>query len=441
MAYDYIIVGTGPGGAPVARELARAGKSVLLVERGARHERGLGFPFGPRIMHGMGLFCRSKEGVYVARGITLGGSSLIYNSNVFSPPDRLYKRMGLDFRQEIAELREEIGVNVLPERFFTHAHGGNRVREAAYKMGLHFEPQDKFIDPEKCVPGCDWCMLGCARGAKWNTRVFVDQAVQSGARLLVSSPVDKVLIEKDRAVGVRLQNGKTIRGGRVIVSAGGVGTPAILKRSGITGVGGKFYMDPMNIIVGYADSIEGGAWREMSFTHAIESFAQTEGFIIGNTSAEAGAMTALMRANILRHNLPRLPVMRRGIGLFVKLADDHMGSISADEAISKPFTENDKRRMKRATDLACEILVKAGVRESEIAVAPSIGGHPGGTVAMGEAVDTGFSTKTENLYVCDGSVIPESPGVPPSLTIMGLSKLFGKMLTGRVTPGERAPAS
>lgn len=439
MAYDYIIVGTGPGGAPVARTLARAGKKVLMVERGPRHEHALGFPFGPRIMHGMGFFCRSKEGVYVARGITVGGSSLIYNSNVFSPPERVYRQMGLDFSREVAELKNEIGVKTLPERFFEHATGGNRVREAAHKMGLHFEPQEKFINPEKCVVGCDWCMLGCPHGAKWNTRVFVDQAVKSGARLMVSSPVDKVLIEKGRAAGVRLKNGKTIRGEKVIVSAGGVGTPAILKRSGLKGVGGKFYMDPMNIIVGYADNLEGGAFGEMSFTHAIESFAQSEGFIIGNISAEAVGMTALMRANIMRHNIPRLPKLRRGIGLFVKLADDHMGSIAENEAISKPFTDNDNRRMKRATDLSVEILAKAGVNLREIAVAPSIGGHPGGTAAMGEAVGRDFSTEIENLFVCDGSVIPSSPGVPPSLTIMGLSSLFGKMQTGKASPEERKP--
>jgi choline dehydrogenase-like flavoprotein len=37
--YDYIIVGTGPGGAPVARSLARQGASVLILERGFRNEK------------------------------------------------------------------------------------------------------------------------------------------------------------------------------------------------------------------------------------------------------------------------------------------------------------------------------------------------------------------------------------------------------------------
>ena len=32
--YDVLIIGSGPGGAGVARELARAGRRVLILERG-----------------------------------------------------------------------------------------------------------------------------------------------------------------------------------------------------------------------------------------------------------------------------------------------------------------------------------------------------------------------------------------------------------------------
>ena len=34
--YDYIIVGSGPGGATVAKELAEAKKKVLVIEYGPR---------------------------------------------------------------------------------------------------------------------------------------------------------------------------------------------------------------------------------------------------------------------------------------------------------------------------------------------------------------------------------------------------------------------
>ena len=37
--YDFLIVGSGAGGATLARELSRAGKDVLVVERGKHEDR------------------------------------------------------------------------------------------------------------------------------------------------------------------------------------------------------------------------------------------------------------------------------------------------------------------------------------------------------------------------------------------------------------------
>jgi choline dehydrogenase-like flavoprotein len=35
---DVVVAGSGPGGATVARQLARAGRSVLLLEKGRDHK-------------------------------------------------------------------------------------------------------------------------------------------------------------------------------------------------------------------------------------------------------------------------------------------------------------------------------------------------------------------------------------------------------------------
>ena len=435
--YEYIIVGTGPGGAPVARDLSKAGKSVLMVERGPRHEKGLGFPFGPRILEGAGLFCRSREGVYIARGITVGGSSMMYNANVFDPPQRVYKETGLDFSQEVKEVRREIGVRKLPARFFRHCEGGRRMIEAAESMGLHFREQDKFIDPAKCRVGCDSCMLACPRGAKWTTRAWVDQAIENGADMVESARVDSVLTQAGTVKGVKLRDGRVFRGEKVIVAAGGVGTPQILLRSGLKNVGKNFYMDPMDIVIGQAKEPGQGAWKEMSFTHAIEDFKDSEHFIIGNISAMASTMTGLMRLNVLGKSLSRLPHLKRGMGLFVKLGDGHQGRVFKNGGISKPFNALDNQRMKKGVDLSREILLKAGAAKTSIVVGKGIGGHPGGTAAMGKVVDQGFQTEIQNLFVCDGSVLPHSPGVPPSLTILSMSRLFAKMLLGEARVEDR----
>ncbi|MFP4477471.1 MAG: FAD-dependent oxidoreductase [Desulfatibacillaceae bacterium] len=434
--FDYVIVGTGPGGAGAARELARAGRSVCMVERGVRHEKHLGFPFGARILEGMGMGSRSEEGVYIGRGITVGGSSFVYNGNVYDPPEKLVAAMDLDMRPEALELKREIGVRTMPARFYANATGGRRVREAAERMGLSFVEQEKFIDPSLCEEGCDWCMFGCPRDAKFTTRRFVDDAVRHGATLLDNTAVDHVAFDKGLAAGVVTNKGAVIRGDNVILAAGGVGTPRLLMRSGVTGVGGNFFMDPMDLVVGMARDDEGGAHGEMSFTHAIESFRESDHFIISNLSSPWSMLPALLRSNVAKKMGPRAANWKRAVGLFVKLGDSPHGKVNAD-SITKPFTDEDERRMGKATDLCREMLERAGVDRQTITVARSIGGHPGGTVAMGGVVDTSFRCGRDNLFVCDGSVLPESPGVPPSLTIMAMSRLLGRMLLGEVEPMER----
>ena len=57
---------------------------------------------------------------------------------------------------------------------------------------------------------------------------------------------------------------------------------------------------------------------------------------------------------------------------------------------------------------------------------------------MGKLVDIHFQTEHDNLYVCDASVIPVSPGAPPSLAILAFSRLFTKMLLGKVRAEDRA---
>jgi len=43
-------------------------------------------------------------------------------------------------------------------------------------------------------------------------------------------------------------------------------------------------------------------------------------------------------------------------------------------------------------------------------------------------VDEHLMTTLKNLYVCDASVLPKGPGLPPILTIVALGKRLAKEL-------------
>jgi choline dehydrogenase-like flavoprotein len=77
--YDVVIVGSGPGGASVARELSQNGKKVVILEWGDHDPvRGTFLQAFPQLfMPGKSLFVTGQL-LGMVRGITTGGSSLFY---------------------------------------------------------------------------------------------------------------------------------------------------------------------------------------------------------------------------------------------------------------------------------------------------------------------------------------------------------------------------
>ncbi len=112
MKTDTLIVGTGPGGATIARELAGRGKKVLILEKGREHQWSVGRVFAYTTMYDIK---KSKEGILVRRGITTGGSTMLYSGNAYDPPAFLKKELGIDLSKEVAETQKELNIQPVPE--------------------------------------------------------------------------------------------------------------------------------------------------------------------------------------------------------------------------------------------------------------------------------------------------------------------------------------
>jgi len=325
----------------------------------------------------------------------------------------------------VAETRQEIGIKPLPSEFYQRWTATRRLVEAAAGLDIALMPQEKFIDPDRCDPTCDDCMLGCRRGAKWTAREYVKQALTKGARLVPSSGVARVIIEEGRARGVELENGDEIRADRVVLCAGGIGTPQILQRSGID-AGENFFIDPMNVVMGIGD--QPGTHKEMTFAFASEEFVESDGFLVGTVGSLTVFGAQLMGKDRFRAVL-RAPALKRVMGMFTKIGDGPTGRIRADGTIDKPYTAEDREKFRRGTEACKNILIKAGAHPESICIAENIGGHPGGTAAIDTVVGTDLQAlHTKGLYVCDASVFPRSPGRPPTLTIIALARWLAKKL-------------
>jgi choline dehydrogenase-like flavoprotein len=95
--------------------------------------------------------------------------------------------------------------------------------------------------------------------------------------------------------------------------------------------------------------------------------------------------------------------------------------------VRKRLTAEDRKRLNHGVERAKKILEHAGA--GNIFKTWLIAAHPGGTVKIGDLVDSHLQTEIENLYVCDSSVIPAAWGLPPVFTILCLARKLAKQLT------------
>ena len=173
---DAVIVGTGCGGAVMAKELARAGKSVLMIERGGLYQMARG-DFDQReddmiakIDGGRGLDTSDDGQLMLTYGNNVGGASVHYWADTWrTPKDRCEKWASLgvedhSYEQLVPHFEKiERDLNVHPAED-ARLNNMNKLFEAgARKLGYDVE---RVLQARKNCVGSGYCMQGCAYDAK-----------------------------------------------------------------------------------------------------------------------------------------------------------------------------------------------------------------------------------------------------------------------------------
>ena len=151
------------------------------------------------------------------------------------------------------------------------------------------------------------------------------------------------------------------------------------------------------------------------------------GLVIGENFVLSPHFSSFIRANIPDDSVTDKDIL----SIMVKTADECKGYIDDDGEVYKTNTIQDIRYLAEGVATAGFILEKAGVDPNTIGSTVYRGAHPGGTAKIGEIVDSNLETEISNLFVCDASVLPISPGKPPILTILALSKRLADYLKNK----------
>ena len=422
--YDAIVVGSGPGGATVARELAKAGKRVVIVEQGsaAPVTGKLGQMAAMAAVPGRGAFVH-RDASLLVQGVTAGGSSTVNFATAAAPPLAMFAGHGIDLAPALDELRAELPMGPLPDSLVGPMAA--RIMQAARSLGMDWQKLDKMIRPQLCRTGCWRCVYGCPFGAKWTARDFVDEAVEHGAALLDGAKVLRVIVENGTATGVEFMRGGVRQRASakvVVLAGGGIGSPRLLHNSGLMPAAADFFSDPVVAVMGSVADIDGGAEVPMAAGMRLD----VEGISLADMTLPR-PMYQGFTAQVGRFD--RLFAHRRTLSVMVKIRDEIGGSIGP-RWVDKTLHAADRKKLKEGTEMARRILKAAGARH--IFKSWHFAAHPGGSVRIGAGVDSDLRTATAGLYVCDASVIPEAWGLPPTLTLLCLGKRLGSQLSAEL---------
>lgn len=414
-----VVVGSGPGGATAARELQRGGHDVLLLEAGMEFKpftRRLGWVHTVRRTGLLGsertitrVFpplrtIRGDDGMVLVWGQGTGGTSAISTGNMMRADNGLGKA-GVDLTPEFDELEAEIGVASVPRDRWRPT--SVEMYNAATEMGLEPFPTPKSVDMARCA-SCGLCELGCATGAKWDTRRFLEGFEAAGGTLRTEAPVTRVQMEDGRATGVEVGMGRAterVAADAVVLAAGGIGTARVLKATGFQ-ARDRLWIDVLLTVGGILSDARMLEEPPMVWASLRDGYMLSPYY------------------DLLAHFFHKPWRNRRvgdHVGMMIKLADSADGEVLPDGTVHKAMTAQDLERLEVARTEAVAVMKAAGV-EGPFVDGVVNGGHMGGTVPLeaGDADTMHPSWLPEGLWVADLSLAPRAEGLPTVLVAAAL---------------------
>jgi choline dehydrogenase-like flavoprotein len=502
---DVLIIGSGAGGGVLAGTLSELmpGKRIVLAEKGGHY--GADF-FTQREWDARFLF--AEEGrrftadgaIPVKGGECVGGGTKINVTFCHDPlPDvwtRWRNEYGLEqfsfdaassdygvpqlnFASCLADLKRRLNIHLSTE---DELNDNNLIFErACAAAGITSKRWERNV--RNCI-GCGYCNEGCAYEAKQSMDdTYVADAVRRGARLIHSCDITSLELTKRNgaltAIGAEGRVREPVRGARansvtpgalriraklVILSAGAIGSPALLLRSRVPDphhiLGRGLILHPSLPVIGIVDQPIGN-YRGVSGVSYSDAFAQSHGIwfecLFGHPVYGSAAIPGLGDEHFaVMRQFDRLAAFGVMLVDSVDLKNRVEVTSSGSTRIQYQIPEPDRERLRFGAERAVELMFAGGASEvlfaseetprfrsandapraRELQFIPHrttiTSAHCQATVKMSEdprrgSIDSRCEMRNvRNLMVCDSSSFPTSCGVNPMVAIMTLARYQGR---------------
>ncbi|MEU1707105.1 GMC family oxidoreductase [Streptomyces sp. NPDC005706] len=476
---DAVVVGSGAGGAMAARTLARAGLDVVVLEEGEHHSTesfGRSAPldrFTRLYRDGGATVAVGRPPLLLPVGRAVGGTTVVNSGTCYRTPGHVLAHWSQDlgfmladgFGRHLDEAERALRVAVQPTGVL--GNNGRLTLAGARELGWRAAPL------RRNAPGCRGscqCVVGCPTGAKQSVQLSVlPDACAAGARIVTGARVERVLVDPDRpggprAAGVRVRRADgafEILAPLVVVAAGALQSPPLLRRSGLgrhPRLGRNLSVHPATSVAGrFAEPVT--AWEGVLQSVGVEEH-HADGILIEATATPPGMGSFVLPG--LGGGLRReLEGADRLATLGAMIADRPSGRVlGRDRTLLRyDLDPRDAGRLTRAVRAMGELLFAAGAEEvlTGIPGTPRVHGlaeldavlarttarqlhlsayHPTGTVAAGAdprlfPVDPrGRLRGVRGVLVTDASVLPSCPQVNPQLSVMAAALAVTEAHTG-----------
>ena len=424
--YDVAVVGSGPGGSIAALRSLERGKRVVLIESGAKYLPGTiehhSLDQTTKQFKKQGLnFCYGNIPMLFTEGETYGGGSEV-NSGLYFKLTEPYRSSFLtkcnideeewQYFEKIVE--KKISVQKSPQGSLDNVKSA--LLEGAQNKGLVCEE----------VPR--WRSYEPVEEHKSMQVTYLKESEEKDIDIFTESKVIKILPKKDCIEIIIISNNKknTIKAKNIVLSAGTIGTPQILKNSGLIKDKLYFNFHPMNrAVVEYKEVVNSGdlfpplqAWTSdyiYKFGYSVSTYPYVKATLasLGKTKKlpQEGKLVSYFSSTVLDNPNGRL------LNVF--------GNLIPFCYISK----KDRKKIKKGFHILLDLLNSTNINNiwPKYEVSPMTTVHVFGSIPLGKNKDIGELgelNKDNRIKICDASLLPQAPWGNPQAVVMVLNEIL-----------------